>query len=288
MYFFITCALIFLCTPGADMVSVPRSDGQVIARADTALGRLMLMHGEIRDISPALAGMYPVAVVEGDSLYIFDVDSTGTAYRFQRKTPVPFPMTKGIRASFPLSSYDNRPTCVVSREVFDTKEGLATIFHEFVHCFQARTCENDLKAGLHVARAAMEAHDYSWEINRHFPYGDSAFVRAYTGFLLSLDEGNLVKVQRSVDALQQVLSPDDYEYMVWVEWKEGFARTIENRIRLRYALQPNTAGREQPYDRVAFYYGGEKYITYIAARDGNVIPEIRGLFTEMLKGPTGM
>ena len=287
MYIFVTCAFILLFTSGADMPPGPLSDEQIIAGADTALGRLVLMHREIRDISPALEGLYPVAVLEGDSLYIFDVDPTGTAYRFQRKTPVPFPMTKGIRASFPLSSYDNKPTCVVSREVFDTKEGLATIFHEFVHCFQAHTCENDLKLGLHVARAAMEAHDYSWEINRRFPYGDSTFARAYAGFIVSLGEGNPGKVQRSVNALRGILAPDDYEYMVWVEWKEGFARTIENRIRLRYALEPNTAGREQPYDRVAFYYGGEKYITYIAARSGNGMPEIRGLFAEMLRGPAG-
>jgi hypothetical protein len=287
MHISIAGALFLLLTSAADPQSGTRSDEQVLAGADTALGRLVQMHGEIRDISPALAGLYPVAVLEGDSLFIFDVDSAGTAYRFQRKTPVPFPMTKGIRASFPLSSYDNKPTCVVSSEVFGTKGGMATIFHEFVHCFQARTCENDLKLGLHVARAAVEAHDYSWEINRRFPYGDSAFVRAYAGFMLSLGEGNPGKVQRSADALRGILAPDDYEYMVWVEWKEGFARTIENRIRHRYALEPNTAGREQPYDRVAFYYGGEKYITYIAGRSGAGIPEIRALFAEMLAPPGG-
>lgn len=152
-------------------------------------------------------------------------------------------MQKGIRASFPLSSNGNRPTCVVSLDVFDSREGYATMFHEFVHCSQALTCENSLKQGLHVARAAMEAKDYSWEINHRFVYRDSTFAEAYTRFLQALEGGNSGALQQS--------------------------------------------GRDQPYDRVTFYYGGEKCITYIARRHGGGIPDVSELFTELSALPGG-
>jgi hypothetical protein len=35
--------------------------------------------------------------------------------------------------------------CVVTGEVFDSLEGIVTIFHEFVHCQQFETCERELK-----------------------------------------------------------------------------------------------------------------------------------------------
>ena len=112
-------------------------------------------------------------------------------------------MQQGIRASFPLSTYGNVPTCVVSPEVFDTREGYATIFHEFVHCAQALSCENSLKQTLHVARAAFAAKDYSWEINRQFPYGDSGFVGAYSRFLGSLRAGDARGIRNSAREMKQ-------------------------------------------------------------------------------------
>jgi hypothetical protein len=87
--------------------------------------------------------------------------------------------------------------------------------------------------------------------------------------------------------LKRRLTQDDYEYMVWVEWKEGFARYVENRIRLRYNLEPNLAGRDPPYDRVTLYYGGEKFATYLATQRGGGIPDVRKLFGEMFALPDG-
>jgi hypothetical protein len=254
----------------------------VIARADSGLARLVQMHRDIRDIHPLLARLCPVAVLEGDTLFIFDSDPSGSSYRFQKKEPVPFPMQKGIRASFPLSSNGNRPTCVVSPEVFDSRGGLATMFHEFIHCAQALSVENPLKQTLHVAQAAMEAKDYSWEINRRFPYRDSSFAEAYTRFLLALAGSDSSALARSGRVLRTCLTQDDFEYLVWVEWKEGFARWIENKIRKRYSLEPNLAGKDQPYDRVTLYYGGEKSIDYLALHNGGGIPDIGALFAALV------
>jgi hypothetical protein len=280
---FMTAAAVVLlaCPAISTMPSGMQDGGGVIARADSALARLVQMHREIKDIHPLLARLHPVAVLEGDTLFIFDCDSTGSSYRFQKKEPVPFPMQKGIRASFPLSSNDNKPTCVVSPDVFDSRGGLATMFHEFIHCSQALTVENSLKQTLHVANSAMEAKDYSWEINRRFPYGDSAFTRAYARFLLALGGGDSAALAQSGRDLRKRLTQDDFEYLVWVEWKEGFARCIENKIRKRYGLEPNLAGKDPPYDRVTFYYGGEKCIDYLALRNGGEIPDLRKLFAAL-------
>jgi hypothetical protein len=51
--------------------------------------------------------------------------------------------------------------------------------------------------------------------------------------------------------------------MCWQEWKEGFARKIENDIRQRFKLELNNSGRFAPFDRIVFYYGGEQFIRYL-------------------------
>jgi hypothetical protein len=282
-----TVVSLLLFSSGAISQSGTLSDDRVISHVDSALGRLVQMQKEIKEIHPFLARLHPVAVVEEESLFIFDIDSTGTSYRFQRKEPVPFPMERGIRASFPLFSYGNRPTCIVSREVFDSTKVYATIFHEFIHCTQALTCENNLKQELHVARAAAAARDYSWEINHRFPYNDTGFVEAYSRFLRALGDRDARALLQSGRDLKHRLARDDYEYMVWVEWKEGFARYIENKIRRRYDLEQNPGGREQPYGRVSFYYGGEGLIAYLAARHGGIFPDVGELFGEMFALPEG-
>lgn len=282
-----TVASFLLFSSGAVCQSDTLSDRQVVAAVDSGLGRLVRMQREIKEIHPFLAGMHPVAVVEGASLFIFDIDSNGAYYRFQRKEPLPFPMERGIRASFPLSSYGNRPTCIVSREVFDSLKGYATIFHEFMHCTQALTCENSLKQDLHIAQTAAAARDYSWEINHRFPYTDTVFIGAYSRFLRAIRDRDAQALGQSCLDLKRGLARDDYEYMVWVEWKEGFARYIENKIRLRYGLEPNSGGREQPYGRVTFYYGGERFMTYLSAERGGVFPDIRELFGKIFTLPEG-
>lgn len=264
------------CQPGA----LP--DSTILSKVDTALKKLTRMHKEIRDMHPFLMDLHPIAVVEGGALFIFDVDSSRREYVFQRKEPVPFPMEKGIRASFPLASYGGKPTCVVSREVFDSTKGYATIFHEFVHCAQFLTCENKLKQGLQITQAALLAKDYSWEINHPFPYLDAEFVKSYSGELQALahhDSGSVLRVRRE---LKRRLARIDYEYMVWVEWKEGFARFMENEIRLKYGIEANQAGKDPPFNRVAFYYGGEKLIRSLIQGHRERFLDVEELFKRML------
>ncbi len=257
-----------------------------VAHSDSALVKLVQLHREIRDIHPFLAQLQPVAIVRGDTLYVFDVDSTGARYEFKSKGPVPFPLPKGIRASFPLSSYGGKTTCIVSPEVFDEAGGYATIFHEFVHCAQFQTVEPRLKERLEVAQEAKRKNDYSWELNHAFPYQNVTFVKDYSALLDALGKAEPRQIDTATENLRQHLSRPDYEYMVWEEWKEGFARYVENRIRSRLGIPVNQGGAAAPYDRVTFYRGGELFIDYLVRQDKELLTDMEKLFARML-GPMG-
>ena len=166
------------------------------------------------------------------------------------------PVPKGVRAAFPLECYKNKVACVISGEIFDSLEGYVMIFHEFMHCQQLETCEPELKQKLGVAQKAMAKKDYIWEINYSFPYNNSEFTKTYSLFLKALEGNNSDDVFKYRSQLKQILNKDDFEYMVWQEWEEGFARFIENQIRRRLGLNENHYGIEEPFSRVTFYEGG--------------------------------
>jgi len=264
----------------------PRSPSEpsLVGHVDSALAVLVRLQKEIVDIHPLLVILQPVAVVDGEEMYIFDVDSLHAGYTLVKKTPVPFPMEKGIRASFPLSTYGGKPTCVVTPEVFDDREGYATLFHEFIHCAQFQTVEPGLKQHLEIAQQAAKANNYSWEIMHAFPYQDSTFIERYGSFLKALQTGDRKGVDESLQALKRQLSKTDYEYMVWEEWKEGFARLIENKIRARLGVPPNQGGIERPYNRVTFYAGGELFIHFLVWHDEDLLTDMNELFARMLEG----
>ena len=255
--------LLFVCQYGYSG-EVP--DQTIISEVDTALHQLITMQKDIKDLHPFLNQFHPIAIVENDHLYIFDFDPLSKKYQYQKKEPVPFPMPEGIRASFPLSSYGGKPSCVVSRDIFESLNGYILIFHEFIHCSQANTCEYKLKERLKVARIAAENNDYSWEINHPFPYQDSAFVTDYSHFLDALNKNNHKEVIEYRTKLKRNLNQVDFEYMVWQEWKEGFARLIENKLQSKYGIEENQYGKEKPYSRITFYYGGANFIKYIVGK----------------------
>lgn len=258
-----------------------QSDERIIASVDTALQRLVIVHQTIKEIHPFLASLHPIAIVEDSSLFIFDADTVTGKYRFQKKAPLPFPMQKGIRASFPLSSYEGKPTCVVSREIFESLDGYATLFHEFVHCTQFLTCENKLKMRLHISQTAARTKNYSWEINYAFPYDDSSFVRDYAAFLKALKNHDSDASRQCARRLKQRLSQDDYEYLVWVEWKEGMARFVENKIRVALHLRENTGGDAESFNRVTFYFGGDQLIRTLTSAKTNEAFDAERLFDRM-------
>lgn len=246
------------------------------------LDQLVSTHQQIRTLNPALEKCYPVVIVMQDKFCIFDLDSTGRQYHWIKNVPRPMPVPAGVRAAFQIQDYDGRIACVVTPEVFDTPEGYVTILHEFVHCYQYETSEQALKAGLDVARKAQEVGDVMWEINHPFPYTAADFITPYCGFLRALNEQDHQGIITARRMLKAYLGVHDYEYMVWQEWKEGFARWAENLIRRHLGLPENLGGLTQPYSRVVFYAGGNAYIDYLAEVFPPVVTDLTALFVRML------
>lgn len=238
----------------------------------------------IVSIHPFLEQVFPVALVEDDQFLIYDIDESGQRYVFVKSAPTPMPIPLKVRAAFPLECYGGRTACIVTGDVFDSLEGYVTIFHEFVHCQQSETCEHELKQTLEIARIAQTESDYMWEINYPFPYDSTDFSDLYTLFLDKLDNDRKGKVSEYRSRLKQILEKNDYEYMVWQEWKEGFARLIENRIKSRLGLVENHGGNRKPFDRVLFYEGGAGYIEFLGLREPRLLVEIEKLFHVIMRG----
>jgi len=257
------------------------------SRHDRSLQALLFLQKEIAGLHPFLERAFPIAIVDGDQFYVFDVgsaDGPGHRYAFVLQAPTPMPIPRGVRAAFPLACYGDRPACVVTGDVFDSMEGYVMVFHEFVHCQQWETCEARLKQSLGIARQAQAENDVMWEINYAFPYGDPRFVETYLAFLDAAGEGRLDDVQASRRRLHQTLDPGDWEYMVWQEWKEGLARYIENQIRNRLELRENHGGQDPPFDRVTFYEGGSRLIGTLGQHEPELLQDIEALFHRLYEG----
>lgn len=248
-----------------------------------ACHELTLLHQKVAGVNPALEKRYPVAVVVDETFLIYDVDHQKGNYQFIKKSPIPMPIPEGIQAAFQLEEYDGRIACVVSPDVFDSLAGFVTILHEFVHCFQYETCEQDIKMRMDVARQAVELENFMWEITHPFPYNAKVFIRSYTDFLKAVKNEHHADLIRSRRELRDYLGVHDYEYMVWQEWKEGFARWVENRLQQHLGLPENKGGLNQPYSRVLFYVGGEAFINYLSKANPEVVNDLPALFNKLFK-----
>ena len=247
------------------------------------LQKILDIQDQIKDIHPLLNRVFPVVVAENDTFFIFDCVNPGKKYEFVKKVPVSMPIPPSIRAAFPLDSYEGKMGCVVTGDVFDSQLGYTTIFHEFIHCQQGETCELKLKGELEIAQKAMANQDYMWELNYPFPYEDKQFVQVYSAFLKAINKNDVHSVIGCRRQLKQILSKNNYEYMIWQEWKEGFARFIENQINHKLGLNENHYGVEKPYQRVTFYEGGSNYILFLSNQNPEISQDIEKLFYTMIE-----
>jgi hypothetical protein len=106
----------------------------------------------------------------------------------------------------------------------------------------------------------------------------------WTTSLPLLEAQSLAEILPVRRRLPEMLSANDYAYMVWQEWKEGFARFIENRIKARLGLPENQGGKEQPFSRVTFYAGGANFIAALDKAEPALITDIERLFERMFQG----
>lgn len=241
------------------------------------LDRISELHDITKQIHPALENVYPVAIAEEGQFFIFEPD-TNNIYRFVKQTAITSMVPKGIRAAYPLQENNNKMTCVVTGEVFDSLDGYAIIFHEFVHCAEFATVELKLKNNLEIYKQAMEKGDWMWELNYPFPYTKKEFTEAYAFFLSTMIQNDLEAASEIRKNLRLLLSKEEYSYMIWVEWKEGFARWVENKVRNKFEIKENHTGGIEPFNRVTFYEGGSQLIELIFNSNPQVVQDLEKLY----------
>jgi hypothetical protein len=247
-----------------------------------SLQRVFQIQEQVQDIHPLLERVFPIAILEDNHFYLFDVDPSERKYVFIKDAPAKIEFPSGIRASFPLDFYGNRIACVTSGDAFESVDGPIMVFHEFIHCSQWESCELKIKQNLGIAQKAMAEKNYMWELNHPFPFDNQKFRDVYSSLLLAWEANNAAEFFKLRRELKRILSQDDFEYMVWQEWKEGFACFIENKIRNRLEVEENHFGRSEPSSRMAFYEGGAAFIEFLTSRQPSLLEDIESLFYRMM------
>ena len=255
-----------------------RSEDPVAVKYAASLNKIFDLQSKFAAIHPALKKVYPLAIVENKTFFIFAPAPAEKRYHLARTSPDTFNMPTGIRAAMPLSFWENRMACVVTGEVFAQPDGYVFIFHEFVHCAQWDCCEQKLKEGLSVYRKAMQSKNYMWELQHPFRYADPAFVKSYSALMKAWDADDEAAAMGEQAALKKALSADDWDYLTWQEWKEGLARYLENRMRAVAGLPENKGGEKAPYDRVTFYRGGDLLIRFVERHHPGVVNDMEKLY----------
>lgn len=100
--------------------------------------------------------------------------------------------------------------------------------------------------------------------------------------VLAVQKKVKAKIRGARQNLKETLSQKNFEYMIWQEWKEGFARYIENHLRRILKLKLNKSGAISPYDRRIFYYGGAGLIEFLTANDRGLVINIKELFHKIM------
>lgn len=254
---------------------------QFIARQITSLCKIHELHKQLRDIDRSISQLYPVTIVEDDTFFVFDLDASGEKYELKLECPTQMQIPKGIKAAFPLDFYNMKPSAIVSEEIFESLEGYVFIFHEFVHCYQWEYCENELRETLEIERESREGNNFMWEITHPFPYGNSVFIEKTMELESYFSVRDYSRVLNYHKEIRGYLNEIDFEYMIWQEWKEGFARYIENLIRDRLGINRNTKELQIPFNRVCFYEIGSKYIDVLLDINIDLRGNIKDLYFRM-------
>ncbi len=246
------------------------------------LNKIKEIQNTIKNIHPLLKKLYPIAIVKDNKFHVYDFNVHQNEYSFVLSSPVPFNVPEKIRAAFDLQCYENKPSCVITLDIFDDVTCYCTIFHEFVHCYQAENCELKLKKPMIIFKQAMKSKDYMWEINYPFPYEDLKFKKLYIQFLALSLNVSLDKILMLRKDIKEYLDKRDYQYLIWQEWKEGFARFIENKINIKLNFKEIKTDNNTEISRVTFYAGGEKFIKYLSKKDNEIINDLQLLFKNMM------
>jgi len=248
------------------------------------LQTLVEFQREVSEFHPAFEGHYPIAIVADGQFLIYDWADEAGAYALVKTAPLHMEIPEGVMAAFPLAPYGGQTTAVVTPATFERSDWMVMLLHEFVHCYQNTIGVDDLRDRLTICREAEARGHVTWEIDHPFPFAEEAFVAVYTSLLGALAQDDPEAVRRIRKGLKQVLPLRDYEYMVWEEWAEGFARWNENRLRDYVHLPHLDVGVEPPYNRVTFYVGGAAYIDLLVRHHPEMAEDLTALFEAMMAG----
>jgi len=228
-------------------------------------------HDCVKGLHDSVSELQPIAVVKDNTFFLF-VPQNGK-YEFMMEHPTPFAIDFEIYAAFPLAFYQNKIAAIVTEDALKNERNHVIVLHEFVHCFQWNTCEQKIRSGLTIEKEQMSKGAFDWEIRYPFPYGDDFFV--------SMTE-ELNKNSNYADyhkKLHSHLKKTDFEYLIWQEWKEGFARYIENLMRDNLGLEQHFNILSSP--RVCLYEIGSRHIASLINRDNSLSNDIHKLFLAM-------
>lgn len=254
---------------------------QFIAKQLISLRKINELHEQLKDIDISLEKKYPVIIVEENTYFIFDLDSSGENYEFKFDNPTHREFPKGLLSAFPVECYGEQTCAVITKEAFNSLDGYISIFHEFIHCYQNRNCSEELSKTLEIKAKAIKENNYMWELNHPFPYENSTFIKktkALYNYFNAKDYNDALNYYKE---MKIYLRKIDFEYMIWQQWVEGFARYIENLMRDRVGINRNINKLEPPYDRVIFYELGSRYIDLLLTEHINLKGNIRDLYYKM-------
>jgi hypothetical protein len=248
------------------------------------LQTLIEFQGEVCRFHPAFEGHYPIAIVADGQFLIYDWSDDTGAYILVKTAPLHMEIPDGAMAAFPLAPYGGQTTAVVTPAIFERPDWTVMLLHEFVHCYQSKVGVNDLRYRLTICKEEEARGHVTWEIDHLFPFTEEAFVAAYLSFLEALAQNDPERVRQIRRDLKQLLPLREYEYMVWEEWVEGFARWNENRLRDYLGLSYIDVGAAPPFNRVTFYVGGAAYIDLLVRRHPEMAVDLTALFEAMVAG----
>ncbi|MBN2879189.1 MAG: hypothetical protein JXN65_06100 [Clostridia bacterium] len=239
------------------------------------------LHNQIQHIDFSLEQLHPIAIVKNKTFYIFDYNRTKEIYELVYEKQLPdIQIPEKVLASFPLDFYNGKPAAVISEDALESLEKRIFIFHEFVHCFQYNNGEQEIKETLGIYKTYKNENNHMWEINHPFPYEDNDFAKTVVSLSEHYKAADEKSIISSYKTLKDILS--DYEYLIWQEWKEGYARFVENNIRSFLKITLNDTPKAKPFDRSLFYWTGSHHIDFLKNIQKKHFSSLSDLFNLML------
>jgi len=233
------------------------------------INKVCELHENIKHLDISLSELHPIAVVDNNTFFVFDVKEHEKEYEFIMEYLSHWELPKGVLAAFPLDFYQNKSAAIISSSELENPDNYIFVFHEFVHCFVWNKCEPKLRKELMIEKQHQDANNIMWEINYPFPYETPGLG----------DISDLINYHKK---MKECLKETDFEYMIWQEWKEGFARYAENLLREELGLERNTNILNPPFDRVCFYEIGSRYIKVLLENDKTINGDLEKLFYKMM------